>query len=130
MYGEGVTQEMVDGLVKDLWKTYSDIAEEDHRLIVSTTLDNYFSEEGILRFYETCAEKLKIPVVMDYIRADPHYFFHIESHFREESDMFRMLEDTPIEKLRKMDRYDPNVTMRDRFAALEEFVDGIRDGSS
>ncbi len=118
MYGENVTPEMIDALVLDLSKKHPGIAKEDTHLIVSATLDNYCSEQGIRRFYEKNAEKLKLPVVMDHIRTNTHQFFYIESHFSDDEG-YRMLEDVPIEELKTAKTYSPYIDM---FAGIEAFV--------
>lgn len=104
MYGENVTTEQIETLVDNLSKKFSKINREDTAMIVSTTLDNYFSEQGVKHFFDSCYEKLQIPHVIEFIRSDPHFFFYVESHFQDET-IYRMLEDVPLDVLKKEKEY-------------------------
>ena len=118
MFGENVTEQIIDSLVDEFSEKLQGVDKKDTRLIVSITIDNYFSEQGLRRFMERNTEKLRLPVVMEHIRTDPHQFFYIESHLRGDEG-YRMLEDVPLEELKTAKSYSPHVDM---FAGIEEFV--------
>lgn len=118
MYGRDSQKLKVEKIVENLSTKYPSIDKDDHKLIVSTTLDNYFSEKGIKEFYKTNFEKLKIPVVMKHIKENTHNFFYIESHCRGE-DMYRMLDEIPLTELQVAAYYNPEI---DPFAGLRQFA--------
>jgi|GEM_PF-5117831 len=96
-------------LVDELSEKYADLKRMDINFIVMSTIDNYFSKDDLVHFFEKNVEKLKLPVVMRAIRGAPDAFFYIESHFREENTMYHLLEDIPLEKVRTMETYSPDV---------------------
>ena len=78
------TIEEIDEVTAKLCKLYPHISYDDHRLIADITYDNYFSKEGMWRWYERTASKLT-PKVLESIKKDAFNFFYCESHLAGET---------------------------------------------
>ena len=74
-----LSEEVAALMTWGLANKYPHVPRKDHKLIVSTTLDNYFSRDGVMAWYKENA-KFLTPDVLAEIRSDLHHFFYCESH--------------------------------------------------